>query len=77
VTTDFRAADYRNFLFLIWQHLNLPEPTNAQYDIHHADGVDYVCVEQRTYPSEDGATVDILYNGPLGVFMARSLKEAS
>ena len=25
--------DFRNFLFLIWKHLNLPEPTPIQYDI--------------------------------------------
>ena len=25
--------DFRNFLFLIWKHLNLPEPTPLQYDI--------------------------------------------
>lgn len=26
-------ADFRNFLFLVWLHLNLPEPTPVQYDI--------------------------------------------
>lgn len=26
-------ADFRNFLFLVWQHLNLPEPTEIQYDL--------------------------------------------
>jgi len=25
--------DFRNFLFLVWKHLNLPEPTPIQYDI--------------------------------------------
>src|SRR5215217_7357612 len=25
--------DFRNFLFLVWAHLNLPPPTDAQYDI--------------------------------------------
>lgn len=25
--------DFRNFLFLVWTHLNLPSPTPAQYDI--------------------------------------------
>ena len=25
--------DFRNFLFLIWKHLNLPNPTPVQYDI--------------------------------------------
>ena len=25
--------DFRNFLFLVWKHLNLPEPTDVQYDI--------------------------------------------
>lgn len=28
-------ADFRNFLFLMWQHLGLPEPTPVQYDIAH------------------------------------------
>lgn len=26
-------SDFRNFLFLVWKHLNLPEPTPVQYDI--------------------------------------------
>lgn len=26
-------ADFRNFVFLVWQHLNLPSPTPTQYDI--------------------------------------------
>jgi len=25
--------DFRNFLFVVWEHLNLPEPTPVQYDI--------------------------------------------
>ena len=25
--------DFRNFTYLVWQHLNLPEPTPVQYDI--------------------------------------------
>ena len=25
--------DFRNFLFLVWQHLNLPDPTPVQYDM--------------------------------------------
>jgi len=28
-------ADFRNFLFLVWKHLNLPVPTEVQYDIAH------------------------------------------
>jgi len=27
--------DFRNFTYLVWQHLNLPEPTPVQYDIAH------------------------------------------
>lgn len=27
--------DFRNFLFLVWQHLGLPAPTPAQYEIAH------------------------------------------
>ncbi|TWG49650.1 phage terminase large subunit [Aminobacter sp. J44] len=26
-------SDFRNFLYLVWKHLNLPEPTAVQYDI--------------------------------------------
>ncbi|UJX45746.1 phage terminase large subunit [Xanthobacter sp. YC-JY1] len=32
---DPLKADFRNFLWLVWQHLNLPEPTPVQYDIAH------------------------------------------
>ncbi|WP_256365549.1 phage terminase large subunit [Methylovorus sp. MM2] len=28
-------ADFRNFLYLVWKHLNLPDPTPIQYDIAH------------------------------------------
>lgn len=38
---DPRLKDFRNFLYLVWQHLNLPAPTLVQYDIahylHHGD----------------------------------------
>jgi hypothetical protein len=30
---DDPLRDFRNFLFLVWQHLGLPEPTEAQYEI--------------------------------------------
>ena len=30
---DERLHDFRNFLFLCWKHLNLPEPTPVQYEI--------------------------------------------
>lgn len=26
-------SDFRNFVYLVWQHLNLPDPTPVQYDI--------------------------------------------
>ena len=31
--TPRTPSDFRNFLYLIWEHLNLPEPTPMQYDI--------------------------------------------
>jgi len=30
---DERLKDFRNFLFICWEHLNLPQPTPIQYDI--------------------------------------------
>lgn len=30
---DALKADFRKFLFLVWKHLGLPEPTPVQYDI--------------------------------------------
>lgn len=30
---DPLKADFRNFLFVVWQHLNLPPPTKVQYDM--------------------------------------------
>lgn len=32
---DVLKEDFRAFLYLIWKHLNLPEPTPVQYDIAH------------------------------------------
>ncbi len=28
-----QLKDFRNFLYLVWKHLNLPDPTELQYDI--------------------------------------------
>jgi hypothetical protein len=33
VANDPVLSDFRNFMFLVWQHLGLPEPTLVQYDI--------------------------------------------
>ncbi|WAW10011.1 phage terminase large subunit [Oxalobacter vibrioformis] len=30
---DPLKADFRNFLYLVWKHLGLPDPTSIQYDI--------------------------------------------
>jgi len=30
-----QLQDFRNFTYLVWQHLGLPEPTPIQYDIAH------------------------------------------
>src|SRR3954471_22838913 len=32
-TTDEMKADFRNFLFVVWQHLGFPSPTRIQYDM--------------------------------------------
>jgi hypothetical protein len=28
-----QLKDFRNFLYVVWKHLNLPDPTALQYDI--------------------------------------------
>lgn len=33
VLSDEVRKDFRKFLYLVWQHLGLPEPTDVQYDI--------------------------------------------
>lgn len=33
MSTDPLSRDFRNFLYLIWKNLNLPDPTPVQYDI--------------------------------------------
>jgi len=30
-----QLGDFRNFLYIVWKHLNLPDPTPIQYDIAH------------------------------------------
>lgn len=32
-TLDPLKQDFRNFLYVVWKHLNLPDPTPVQYDI--------------------------------------------
>jgi len=32
-TIDPRLKDFRNFLYMVWKHLNLPDPTPIQFDI--------------------------------------------
>lgn len=39
VEHDPRLKDFKNFLYLTWKHLNLPDPTPIQYDI--ADFLQY------------------------------------
>ena len=39
---DKRLQNFKNFLYLCWQHLNLPEPTKVQYDI-----ADYLQSKER------------------------------
>lgn len=40
-------ADFRNFLFLVWKQINLPDPTPLQYDIARfiAHGPEKICVQ--------------------------------
>tara|TARA_R100001594_G_scaffold38894_1_gene70364 strand:+ start:13386 stop:15230 length:1845 start_codon:yes stop_codon:yes gene_type:complete len=47
--------DFRNFLFLAWQHLGLPDPTRAQYEIAHRlqHGIDSTETEVIQGPRED------------------------
>lgn len=33
MNVDPKLRDFRNFLFLVWRHLNLPKPTPVQYDV--------------------------------------------
>jgi len=32
-TVPTQLTDFRNFLYVVWKHLNLPAPTDVQYDI--------------------------------------------
>ena len=33
MNTPEQLKDFRNFMYLVWKHLNLPDPTPVQYDI--------------------------------------------
>ena len=33
MTNQNPLADFRKFLYVVWKHLNLPSPTDVQYDI--------------------------------------------
>lgn len=40
-------ADFRKFLFVVWKHINLPDPTPTQYDIAKflQHGPNKICIE--------------------------------
>lgn len=44
---DPLKADFRKFMWLVWQYLNLPNPTPTQYDIAHflQHGPNKICIE--------------------------------
>jgi len=33
VDLDLLKNDFRNFLWVVWKHLRLPDPTQRQYEI--------------------------------------------
>ena len=35
MSTQKIKDDFRSFLWLVWKHINLPDPTPVQYDIAH------------------------------------------
>lgn len=45
--TDPFGGDFRKFLFYVWQHIGLPDPTPLQYDLakYLATGPDKQCIE--------------------------------
>ena len=45
--SDPIREDFRKFLWLIWKHINLPNPTPVQYDIAHylQHGPSKICIE--------------------------------
>ena len=47
--------DFRNFLFLVWKHLGLPEPTPGQYEIAHRLQYGYDTAEAGELEEEDKA----------------------
>jgi hypothetical protein len=47
-TVNERAkSDFRVFMWLVWKHINLPDPTPLQYDIAHylSTGPNKICIE--------------------------------
>jgi hypothetical protein len=49
---DPRLLDFRNFLYLAWQHLDLPEPNSVQYDIAHF--MQYGCSPEERAAGDPG-----------------------
>ena len=47
MVVDPRIQDFRNFLFLAWDHLRLPDPTPIQYDIaeYLQNGPRRICIQ--------------------------------
>lgn len=47
ISADPLKQDFRKFLWLIWKHIRLPDPTPTQYDIAHflQHGPNKICIE--------------------------------
>ena len=58
-----KLTDFRNFLYLTWKHLNLPEPTKIQYDIADYIANGFKSGEQFVYLMKDVGEKDFLGTG--------------
>ena len=69
---DALKDDFKLFLQALWEQLDLPSPTRAQY--HIADYLQMVLNDYRFKPSEESVSLGLLvhlYYGPYSKIMRR------
>lgn len=81
---DELKKDFRKFLFVVWKHINLPDPTPIQYDIAHfiATGPKRICVQAfrgvgKSFVTAAYVLWELYRNPQLKIMVVSATKERS
>ena len=81
---DALKKDFRKFLFVIWRHIGLPDPTPIQYDIANfiATGPSHICVQAfrgvgKSFVTAGYVLWELYRNPQLKIMVVSATKERS